>query len=209
MTALNEAAGRGDRAALEALLEHHLPRLRAFVRLRAGAMLRARESCSDLVQSVCREVLTHRRRFRHPDEGAFRRWLFTTAQRKLKNREAYHLAAKRDVLRDLPAGDALGPEDQRLVGDLFRTFSTPSGALAAREEIERLEAAFETLSDGQREIVTLAHVAGLPRAAIAEHVGMSEGAVRVALHRALAKLAAELEEDEERPSRSGAPGRAS
>lgn len=50
--ALTEAACRGDRAALDALVVRFLPELRAFVRLRAGPALREWESTSDIVQSV-------------------------------------------------------------------------------------------------------------------------------------------------------------
>ncbi|MCA8975247.1 MAG: hypothetical protein KDC98_11025, partial [Planctomycetes bacterium] len=54
---LVDSASHGDPQAVEELLVRHLPRLRAFVRLRSPFALRARESCSDLVQSVCREVI--------------------------------------------------------------------------------------------------------------------------------------------------------
>ena len=92
-------AAEGDRDALDALLQHHLPRLRAFVRMRCNGAVRRQESSSDLVQSVCREVLAHADRFRHPDEEGFRRWLFTTALRKIRDRSDYYKAARRDVRR--------------------------------------------------------------------------------------------------------------
>jgi DNA-directed RNA polymerase specialized sigma24 family protein len=38
-------------------------------------------------------------------------------------------------------------------------------------------------------VITLAHLAGLSRAEIAEQMGRSTGAVRVLLHRALSRLA--------------------
>ena len=73
--ALKEAACAGDRAALDALMVRYLPQLRAFVRLRAGPLVRVHESSSDLVQSVCREVIQNAERFRHPSESAFKQWL--------------------------------------------------------------------------------------------------------------------------------------
>src|SRR5688500_18947507 len=52
-----EAAAGGDEAAAGRLLAEHLGGLRSFIRLRMGKALRERESCSDIAQSVCREVL--------------------------------------------------------------------------------------------------------------------------------------------------------
>ncbi len=197
---LTEAAGRGDRQAIDQLLERFLPELRAYIRLRAGPLIRQRESSSDLVQSVCREVLEHAERFKFPSETAFKHWLFTTALRKLANRRDYYLAQKRDAGREVslePAdesssGTGLQEADRRLL-ESYRVFASPSAEAAVREELERVEAAFDGLSEEQREVVTLAHLVGLTRAEIAEELGKSEGAVRVTLHRALAKLSGLLQ----------------
>lgn len=187
---LTEAAAQGNREALAKLLEAYLPELRAFVRLRAGHAVRARESRSDLVQSVCREVLERGETFRHPSEAAFKRWLFTTALRKILNRRDYLHAEKRDVRRDI-AQPQESAADARLL-DCYRTFSTPSQGVMLREEIERIESAMEGLSDDYRTVITLAHVVGLSRGEIAQEMGKSEAAVRTLLHRALAQLAVRL-----------------
>ncbi len=184
---LSERAGEGDREALGTLLEHFLPELRAFVRLRVGPMIRARESESDLVQSVCREVLDHAGRFRHPSESAFKRWLYTTALRKILGRRDYYRAEKRDALREEGAS---GSESELLA--CYQRFSTPSHQALVRDEVERIEGAFDSLSDEQREVVTLAHFVGLSRAEIAAQTGRNEGTVRMILHRALAKVAWQL-----------------
>jgi RNA polymerase sigma-70 factor (ECF subfamily) len=183
LLALTEAARGGDPGAVDALVRRYLPELHAFVRLRAGRLVLARESSADLVQSVVREVLTHMERLQHPGESAFKRWLFTTALRKIRNRQAYHLADKRDVLRN--AGSQVAEED---LLRHYRSFSTPSRAAVAREEIERIEAAFEKLTEEQREVLTLAHLVGLSRAEIAEQMGRSEEAVRSLLHRAVVRI---------------------
>jgi RNA polymerase sigma-70 factor (ECF subfamily) len=187
---LAEAAARGDRAAVDALLGRYLPELRAFVRLRAGAMVRARESSSDLVQSVCREVLQHIDRFQFPSEPAFKQWLYTTALRKILNRQEYYLAQKRDALRESPA-DSDRSSDERMM-QAYRSFSTPSRQAMLREEMERIEKAFESLPEEYREVITLAHIVGLSRSEIAAQMGKSEGNVRVLLHRALAKVSSLL-----------------
>jgi RNA polymerase sigma-70 factor (ECF subfamily) len=195
---LAERAARGDAEARELLLERHLDDLRAFVRLRAGALVRAQESHSDLVQSVCREVLEHADQFRFPSEDGFRRWLFTTALRKLTERRDHYLAQKRDVLRQVPLappddhGEHGGAYDEERLLDCYRNFATPSQHAIVREELARIESAFEQLTEEHREVITLAKVAGLSRAEIAVQMNRSEGAVRMLLVRALAELAAQL-----------------
>ncbi|MCC7012235.1 MAG: sigma-70 family RNA polymerase sigma factor [Planctomycetes bacterium] len=189
---LAELAARGDRAALNRLLERYLPELRAFVRLRAGAVVRARESNSDIVQSTCREVLQHMERFQFPSEAAFKQWLYTTALRKIINRKDYYLAQKRDALREVPLAPSSTSDDEQRLMDCYRSFSSPSRHAMVKEELERVERAFEQLPEEYREVITLAHVVGLSRAEIAEHMGKSEGNVRVLLHRALAKMSAIL-----------------
>ena len=190
---LAEAAAGGDSEAVEALLDRHLGELRAFVRLRAGALVRARESSSDIVQSVCREVLQNMERFQHPSDAAFKQWRFRTALRKLSNRRDFYLAERRDVLRETPIAkggetSGAGVGESRLF-DAYRSFTSPSHRAIVQDEIEEVAAAVGHQSEQEREIVTLAHIVGLSRAEIAEQVGKSEGAVRVTLHRALAKIA--------------------
>jgi RNA polymerase sigma-70 factor (ECF subfamily) len=191
------AAARGERAAVDALLARYLPELRAFVRLRAGPLIRAHESSSDLVQSTCREVLEHMDRFRFPSESAFRHWLFTTALRKISNRRDYWTAGKRAAPRPADGRPADGSLADEAVVQAYASFSTPSRHAIAREEMERIEAAFEQLSDEHREVITLARVAGLSRKEIAEQMGRSEVAVRALLHRALGQLSDLLVRDQQ------------
>lgn len=191
---LAEAAADGDEEALRLLLARHLPELRAFVRLRAGAAVRAREQSSDVVQSVCREVLQHAERFRFPSEGAFRSWLFTTALRKLVDRREHWLAAKRDLARETPVGSHTGAVDDDELVAAYARLSSPSGHAVAREEMARLEAAFDRLPEDYREVITLARILGLSHAEIAEQMGRTEGATRMLLARALTELSGLLRE---------------
>ncbi len=187
---LTRLAASGDREALDVLLEEHLPELRAFVRLRSDQALRQRESSSDLVQSVCRETLQHADRFQHPDPQAFRRWLFTTALRKIRDRRDYHLAARRDARLEVAKRDTAA---DRLLLECYSGFCTPSRDAGAREELTLVERAMDALPDEYREVITLSRIAGLPHEAVAEEMGRSEGAVRMLLHRALARLVVEVE----------------
>jgi RNA polymerase sigma-70 factor (ECF subfamily) len=175
---------------VEADLARYLPRLRAYLRLRMGPELRAKESASDLAQSTCREVLQHLDRYTHRGEANFRQWLFKSAQRKLANRIEHYRAGKREVGREVQAAGA-GSSDDALAA-LYQTISTPSRELMRREWIEQLEAAFEGLSEPHREVILLSRVVGLSHAEIASEMGRTVVATRSLLHRALAELTEQL-----------------
>jgi len=188
MRKLLDAAQAGDEAAVQALLEHHIPGLRAFVRLRAGEVVRRKESTSDLVQSVCLETLREMGKLQWRGEAAFRSWLFKAAERKIIDRARFWRAAQRDVGREQePSTDSRVRHEARL-RETYRAFAQPSEEASLRDEIQRVEQAFERLPEHHREVITLAKIVGLSRAEIAEQTGRSEGAVRVLLHRALAEL---------------------
>lgn len=182
---LAERAAAGDLQALERLIDENLPCLRAFVRAHMGARLRARESVSDVVQSVCRDLLAHQERFRHVDADAFRAWLFTTARRKVQNRARDLERHKRAVDREVAVEDEAA---LAALGGAYARITNPGERAMRNEEITRLEAAIEALPDEQREVLTLAHLAGLSRGAIARQLGKSEQSVRAMLHRAMARL---------------------
>ena len=184
-------AKRSQTAAIDRLLERHLPALRAFMRLRIGGALGQQESSSDLVQSVCREILTGRERFEDQGDAAFKGWLFTTALRKIVDKRRYWSAERRDTKKRVdPGGDADAPS----LLDQYATFATPSREASLEEQVHRVEAAMESLSEEQREVVTLHKIAGLSHADIAIQIGKTEDNCRQILRRALVKLAAELDE---------------
>jgi RNA polymerase sigma-70 factor (ECF subfamily) len=185
-----DRASRGDPTAVELLLQEHLPRLHAFVRLRMGTLLRTREESGDLVQSVCRVILSHQGDFRHAGEEQFRRWLFTTAQRVVADKVKYWKRARRDAGRELPA--TLGDGEVLSISAVFGSLLTPSRIVSARERLARFERAFDALPDDYREVISLARVLDLPHREVAQRLGRSELATRALLHRALATLAGKL-----------------
>lgn len=184
---LVRAAAGGDQSAMHLLLEQYLPRIRAYVRLRAGSELLSHESRSDLVQSICRDLLENARRLHSTDVEGFQAWLFTTARRKLADRAALWSTQKRDPKREVQ----VEPDDAVLL-DTCHGFFTPSRDASAREELLRVEAALVTLPEERREVILLAKVLGLSRREIGERLGRSEAAVRALLTRALADLALRL-----------------
>ncbi|MSR48385.1 MAG: sigma-70 family RNA polymerase sigma factor [Planctomycetes bacterium] len=185
---LMEPASQGDADVVGALLVRELPKLRAFVRLRMNPGLRAREESADLVSSICREILEHAERFQHQGSENFRRWLFTTAIRLLRNKAKFWNRDRRAARSErLPGGDA----DAEMAA-ACRSLLTPSRDASAHEQLDRLERAFEQLPEEHREVIALARVLGLSHKEVAEQMGRSELATRSLLHRALAGLAEAL-----------------
>jgi RNA polymerase sigma factor (sigma-70 family) len=129
-----ERAARGDERAVEALLMRYMPDLDRYVRRRAGAIVEAKESASDLVQSTCREILQNLDRFRYDGEEGFRRWLFATALRKIRDRHRYYRAERRDAKREAAPAPEASDEKTRA---FFVTLCTPSRDAAVREELQR------------------------------------------------------------------------
>lgn len=190
---LLEQASHGDSVAIDTLLQQHLPGLNAFVRLRMGPALSAKESTSDVVQSVCREILLHMDRYQYRSDGNFKQWLYATALRKVSNKYQYYRRARRDVGREVRPARSPGDDETRSLADYYHTLSTPSQQLMMQEQVERLESAFAKLPDHYREVITLAKVVGLSHREIAEQMGKSETATRSLLLRALSALAEALQ----------------
>ena len=156
-----ERAGSGDREAVEALLLGHVSRLRAFVRLKMGPVVRGRESSEDLVQSVCREVLEDLDGFEYRGEAGFRQWLFRRAEHKVVDRGRFWGREKRDAAREVAA------ESEGEVGETLRGLEsvfTPSRDAAAHDFISALPDGYDSflgekdvrLSGGERQRISIA-----------------------------------------------------
>jgi RNA polymerase sigma-70 factor (ECF subfamily) len=135
---------------------------------------------------VCREVLeADLVTFEYRGEAAFRNWLFTRTLNKLRNRERYYFAGKRDARRTIRVAQ---PEVRDGLARLYAAIATPSQNAVAAEAVEQLEAAFARLAEEDRQILSMSRIVGLSCAEIAAELDMKEGTVRVRLHRALARV---------------------
>ncbi len=177
-------ASHGDPVALDQLLIENLPRLEAYMRLKTGEVIKSKESCTDLVQSVCREVLEELPSFEYRGESAFRHWLLKRAFHKIVDRARFYRIGARGADAGLSGVEASAA---------FASWLTPSREAASREELRLLELAFADLPADYRDAVILHKLVGLQHKEIAAELGKSEGAVRNLLYRGLARLALALE----------------
>ena len=184
----------GDGAAVEALLVRHLPAIDAYVRLRAGKLVRAKESTADVVQSVCREVLEHLDEFDFRGEAQFRNWLCQHALHKILNKKRFYTAEKRDAAREQAAARSRASEARSNLLDCYASICTPSRVAAGKEAMEAFEEAFGELPEDYRVVITLHRIVGLPFKEIAPMMERSEGAVRNLFNRGVARLSTMLDQ---------------
>ena len=155
-------ATRGDERAIEDLMTDYLPGLHAFLRLRMGAELRAKESASDLAQSVCLDILRHIDRYQHRSDRNFKQWFYMTALRKVRNKAQYYKRGVRDVGREA---------DLDSIASVYQTVSTPSQDMIGKEAVGRFEKAFDQLAADHQEIICLCRIAGLSHRDAGEVMG--------------------------------------
>ncbi len=180
MTDLTARAVRGQPAAIESLLREIRPMVVRYCRARLGQVSGHYQVADDVAQEVCIAVLTALPRYK--DMGRpFASFVFGIAAHKLADarRTAARLAIPTEDLPDGP-DDGPGPED-RVVADL---------------EAQRTRALLARLPAHQRELLVLRILTGLSAEETGQALGMSAGAVRVAQHRALARLRAMVVEEQ-------------
>lgn len=140
----------------------------------------------DAVQSAFAAALASADAFR--GDAALSTWLYRITYNKA-------IDLLRSRAREVPLpddeGEALGAGDVALA-QAPSAWADPERALDARRLREDLEAALAELTPLQRAVFDLREAEGLPGATVAERLGLSEGAVRVQLHRARLKLRARL-----------------
>ncbi len=189
--ALVRRARAGDAAARQELLVRNLPIVRAYVRSHLPHELRLHESCSDIVSSVCREVLSKEATPAADGVEAFRGWLCVWARHKIQDRLRYWRADKRASAREANRSleESLGE-----VAAVHRLQDQPLLAAMRTEDLLRFEQAMERLPEEYREVIGLCRIAGLSRETAGQLMGdRSPGAVRSLLNRALVALSSALE----------------
>jgi len=160
----------GDEARFLELWRNLQPRLLRYLRV-LGC-----DDPDDVASETWLQVIRDLHRF-NGDEEDFRRWLFTVGRHR-----AIDAARARTRRRASPVTDMLnGLPDQQMVEDQVLDGMSVKTAVAM----------LGALSPDQAEAVALRVIAGLDTTVVADILGKSPGAVRVALHRGLRALAAD------------------
>lgn len=167
----------GDRDALRTVLETVRPIVLRYCRARVGATERSGYSADDVAQEVCLAVITALPRYK--DQGRpFLAFVYGIAAHKVADAHRAVGRNRADATDDLPDRPSMeaGPEQLAIDAD----------------SAARMKKLLAVLPEKQREILILRVVVGMSAEETAEAVGSTPGAVRVAQHRALAKLKSEI-----------------
>jgi RNA polymerase sigma-70 factor, ECF subfamily len=168
-------AQEGEDAAFACLFRDVQPAL-----LRYLAVI-APEAADDVAGETWLQVVTGLAAFRGGEE-AFRGWLFTIARHR-----AIDAGRSRARRRTVPLPATIAAERE----------AAPDTADIALERIstQAVLALISALPPDQAEIIMLRVVAGMGTHAVARLVGKSPGAVRVAAHRGIRRLAATMDRE--------------
>lgn len=134
-----------------------------------------RDGADDVASETWLQVIAGLRNFRGGEQG-FRAWLFTIARHR-----AVDWGRSRARHRTIPL--SCSGVEERLAPDVAEV-------AMRRLSVQAVLALMSTLPADQAEIIMLRVVAGVDTQAVARIVGKSPGAVRVAAHRGLRRLAA-------------------
>jgi RNA polymerase sigma-70 factor (ECF subfamily) len=167
----------GNRDALREVLEIIRPIVVRYCRARVGATERSGLSADDVAQEVCLAAITALPRYK--DQGRpFLAFVYGIAAHKVADA---HRAAGRN--RSDPT---------EVVPERYSLEAGPEQMALDSESAARMNRLLSVLPEKQREILILRVVVGMSAEETAEAVGSTAGAVRVAQHRALARLKAEI-----------------
>jgi RNA polymerase sigma-70 factor, ECF subfamily len=167
----------GDRDALRTVLETIRPIIVRYCRARIGTADRSGLSADDVAQEVCLAAITALPRYK--DQGRpFLAFVYGIAAHKVA--DAHRATAR----------NRADPTD--VVPERFSMEAGPEQLVLEAESSARMTKLLAVLPEKQREILILRVVVGMSAEETAEAVGSTAGAVRVAQHRALARLKAEI-----------------
>lgn len=167
----------GSRDALREVVEIIRPIVVRYCRARIGTTERSGLSADDIAQEVCLATITALPRYKEQGRP-FLSFVYGIAAHKVA--DAHRAAARNrsdptDVLPERLDASA-GPEQLAIDA----------------ESSARMKQLLSVLPEKQREILILRVIVGMSAEETAEAVGSTAGAVRVAQHRALARLKAEI-----------------
>jgi RNA polymerase sigma-70 factor (ECF subfamily) len=187
----------GDERAFETVVERYYPAMIAVAR----GYVRSRAVAEEVVQEAWLGVLKGLDRFE--GRSSLRTWVLQIVANIARTRAVREARSVPfsffEVEGDEPAVEAerFRGADEAYPGG-WKSFPTdwrtlPESQLLSQETLDLLTRAIDELPDAQRTVITLRDVTGCSADEVCKTLGISEGNQRVLLHRARARVRAQLE----------------
>ena len=191
-------AQRGEPEATSELFERYLPRVRVIVCARTGSTPVGLADVDDLAQEALLKAYAKLAGFEEQSEGSFRGWMARIVENVVIDQARHERAQKRGGVGASATASGEDPQPVRHVALDSLTECIypskrprPSAVLAWKETDQKLAEVLSRLPEHQREVIVLTKICEMPRAEVAERLGLSQGAARVLLKRSLDRLRAE------------------
>jgi RNA polymerase sigma-70 factor (ECF subfamily) len=175
LRALMTASLDGDAGAYHELLQRLTPHLRAYYRHRLARIRHGPTEAEDLLQEALIAIHTHRHTY-DPTQP-FTPWVYAIARYKFLD----YLRHTKSSLKDMPIESA-----EELIAD------SDMAAVDSGLDLQRL---LSGISSKAREAIECVKLEGLSVSEAAARSGMSESAVKVAVHRGLKALALRIRQE--------------
>jgi RNA polymerase sigma factor (sigma-70 family) len=189
---LLEQFHRGDRSAYGVLFERYRAPLERFIRCHAEPHLQQHWGVEDLLQETHVEALRSLNRFTYRRELSFFLWLCGIARRLVLNRCRVLRRRMLPMSYRIPQG-GISTSSQDLLAVIRTRSPSPAEALCLRENLDLLAVAMGALSSASRQAIVLRYIEGHEGEQAAEILGITAGAFRVRVSRALVQLHDALE----------------
>lgn len=174
-------AGEGDRAAMEALYERYLPRLRRWAAGRLPTHARDLSDTHDLVQETLMHAFPHLNTFECRGEGAFLAYLRRAILNRINNE--MRRVSRKPVPASIPDGYASRDP-------------SPLEGMLGRDALNRYEHALQQLSESDRHAIIGRIEFGCSYEELVSILGKeNRAAARKALERAIKRLAAAMQHE--------------
>jgi RNA polymerase sigma-70 factor (ECF subfamily) len=173
---LNQAKS-GSQEAREALVARYLPRLQKWARGRLPGAARGVLETDDIVQDTLLQTIHNLDAFDPEHSGAFRGYLRRATQNRIV--DEFRRVTRR-------------PSADQSAGGLAHPGPSPLEEAIGKESVERYEAALERLKPRDQEVITARLEDGMSYYEIGQELGIAEDAARMAVKRAVFRLAQEI-----------------
>jgi RNA polymerase sigma-70 factor, ECF subfamily len=189
---LMDRAMRGEESARHALLDLHRNDLRRMVQARLDPRINVRVDASDVVQDALIDAWRRLDGYLRDRPLPFLPWLRQIVGDRIIDTHRRHISSK---CRGIQREERLEISDESadvLARQLFTSDMSPSNVLERKEVQARLKQALLALPPKDREILIIRHIEQLSAAEIAARLGITEGAVKARLLRALLRLRGQM-----------------